>query len=71
MAAPSTRRSGIGVPFLGAVPLHMDIRETSDAGTPVVVAEPDGEHAQIFIAMQPPGRRAPGRASTADSRRAS
>ena len=38
----------IGVPFLGAVPLHMAIRENSDAGTPVVVSEPGGEHARIF-----------------------
>jgi ATP-binding protein involved in chromosome partitioning len=38
----------IGVPFLGAVPLHPTIRERSDAGTPVVVSEPDGEHARIF-----------------------
>ena len=38
----------IGVPFLGAVPLHAAIREHSDAGTPVVVSEPDGEHARIF-----------------------
>src|SRR5215217_6065887 len=32
----------IGVPFLGEVPLTMDIRETSDAGTPVVVSNPEG-----------------------------
>jgi ATP-binding protein involved in chromosome partitioning len=38
----------IGVPFLGAVPLHATIRERSDAGQPVVVSEPDGEHARIF-----------------------
>ncbi|MDA4844650.1 Mrp/NBP35 family ATP-binding protein [Hoeflea poritis] len=38
----------IGVPFLGEVPLHMGIRENSDAGTPVVVAQPDGPHALIF-----------------------
>ncbi|WP_300520534.1 Mrp/NBP35 family ATP-binding protein [Aliiroseovarius sp.] len=38
----------LGVPFLGAVPLHMTIRETSDAGTPVVVAEPDGPHAKTY-----------------------
>jgi ATP-binding protein involved in chromosome partitioning len=38
----------IGVPFLGAVPLHMKIREYSDEGTPVVAREPDGEHARIF-----------------------
>ena len=40
--------SRIGVPFLGAVPLHMEIREKSDAGTPVVVSAPDGEHALIY-----------------------
>jgi ATP-binding protein involved in chromosome partitioning len=33
----------IGVPFLGEVPLTMGIRETSDAGTPLVASEPDGE----------------------------
>jgi ATP-binding protein involved in chromosome partitioning len=37
-----------GVPFLGAVPLHMDIRETSDSGRPVVATEPDGPHARIY-----------------------
>ncbi|MDC7787729.1 Mrp/NBP35 family ATP-binding protein [Rhodoplanes sp. TEM] len=38
----------LGVPFLGEVPLHMDIRETSDAGRPVVATEPDGPHAVIY-----------------------
>lgn len=38
----------IGVPFLGEVPLTMDIRETSDAGTPVVVSNPDGAAAKIY-----------------------
>ncbi len=38
----------IGVPFLGAVPLHMEIRETSDAGQPVVVKSPNGPHAEIY-----------------------
>lgn len=38
----------LGIPFLGAVPLHMDIRIKSDAGTPVVVSDPDGPHAQIY-----------------------
>src|SRR5216683_3025775 len=37
-----------GVPFLGEVPLHMTIREKSDAGLPVVATEPDGPHAQIY-----------------------
>src|SRR3984957_16461652 len=38
----------LGVPFLGEVPLHMEIRERSDARLPVVASVPDGPHAQIF-----------------------
>jgi ATP-binding protein involved in chromosome partitioning len=38
----------LGVPFLGEVPLHMDIREKSDAGQPVVATDPDGPHARIY-----------------------
>jgi ATP-binding protein involved in chromosome partitioning len=38
----------LGVPFLGEVPLHMDIREKSDSGQPVVASVPDGPHAQAY-----------------------
>jgi ATP-binding protein involved in chromosome partitioning len=38
----------LGVPFLGEVPLHMTIREKSDAGLPVVATEPEGPHAKIY-----------------------
>ena len=38
----------LGVPFLGEVPLHIDIRERSDAGLPVVATMPDGPHAEIY-----------------------
>jgi len=38
----------LGVPFLGEIPLHMSIRVTSDAGTPVVDSEPDGPYAAIY-----------------------
>jgi ATP-binding protein involved in chromosome partitioning len=38
----------LGVPFLGEVPLHMTIREKSDAGLPVVATAPDSEHARIY-----------------------
>ncbi len=41
----------LGVPFLGEVPLDIAIREKSDAGQPVVVAEPDGARAQSFRAI--------------------
>lgn len=40
-----------GVPFLGEVPLHIAIRETSDAGTPIGVTDPDGPHARAYGAI--------------------
>jgi len=39
----------LSVPFLGAIPLHMDIRRHSDAGTPVVMSEQGGPHAKAFM----------------------
>ncbi|MGE3993079.1 Mrp/NBP35 family ATP-binding protein [Pseudorhodoplanes sp.] len=39
------------VPFLGAVPLDMIIRETSDTGLPVVATRPDGPHAKVYRAI--------------------
>jgi ATP-binding protein involved in chromosome partitioning len=41
----------LGVAFLGEVPLHMDIRATSDAGTPLVESEPKSDHAAIYRAI--------------------
>ncbi|MBX3569319.1 MAG: Mrp/NBP35 family ATP-binding protein [Rhizobiaceae bacterium] len=41
----------LGVPFLGEVPLEMVIRETSDAGAPVVVSQPDGPQAKAYRAI--------------------
>jgi ATP-binding protein involved in chromosome partitioning len=38
----------LGIPFLGGVPLHMDIRATSDTGQPIVATSPESEHAQIY-----------------------
>jgi ATP-binding protein involved in chromosome partitioning len=38
----------LNVPFLGEVPLHMTIREKSDAGLPVVATEPDSANAGIY-----------------------
>jgi ATP-binding protein involved in chromosome partitioning len=38
----------LGVTFLGEVPLQMQIRETSDKGSPVVVSDPDGAEAKIY-----------------------
>ena len=38
----------LGVPFLGEVPLILAIRETSDAGKPVVVSEPASAAAEAY-----------------------
>ncbi|SHL69532.1 iron-sulfur cluster carrier protein ApbC [Roseibium suaedae] len=38
----------LGSPFLGEVPLDIRIRETSDAGTPIVASEPEGVHAKVY-----------------------
>ena len=36
------------VPLLGALPLHINIREAMDVGAPTVVAEPDSEVAALY-----------------------
>lgn len=39
------------IEFLGAIPLDIKIRETSDGGAPIVVSQPDSEHAQSYLAI--------------------
>src|SRR3954451_19253362 len=41
----------LAVPLLGQVPLVPALREGGDTGTPIVVAEPDGEAASIFASI--------------------
>jgi len=41
----------LGTEFLGEVPLDVAIRETSDGGRPIAVAEPQGPHALLFRQM--------------------
>ncbi len=41
----------LGVDFLGEVPLDIRIRETSDAGTPIVAADPASPHAAAYRAI--------------------
>jgi len=41
----------LGVPFLGEVPLEMAIRETSDAGQPIVASRPQSAQAEAFRAI--------------------
>jgi ATP-binding protein involved in chromosome partitioning len=41
----------LGTEFLGEIPLDMEIRETSDGGTPIVVSKPDSKHAATYRAI--------------------
>ncbi len=38
----------LDIPFLGGVPLHLDIRTNSDNGRPITATQPDSVHAQIY-----------------------
>jgi ATP-binding protein involved in chromosome partitioning len=38
----------LGVDFLGEIPLDIAIRETSDGGAPIVMSQPDSEHAKVY-----------------------
>ena len=38
----------LGVPFLGAIPLDMEIRARSDSGEPITATEPESPHARTY-----------------------
>jgi ATP-binding protein involved in chromosome partitioning len=46
-----TEAGKLGLPFLGEIPLLMDVRETADAGTPIVAEQPESEGALAFAAI--------------------
>ncbi len=39
----------MGVPFLGEIPLHIDIRTYADNGLPIVVAAPESAYAKAYL----------------------
>ncbi|MFN4090524.1 MAG: iron-sulfur cluster carrier protein ApbC [Alphaproteobacteria bacterium] len=39
----------LGCDFLGEVPLHIAIRETSDDGRPIVASAPESDHARAYL----------------------
>ena len=41
----------LGCDFLGEIPLHISLRETSDTGTPITAADPPSAEAQAFKAV--------------------
>lgn len=46
-----TTAASLGVPFLGEIPLVPKIRETSDAGTPIVSLAPESPEARAFLGL--------------------
>jgi ATP-binding protein involved in chromosome partitioning len=40
-----------GIPYLGEIPLDIQIRETSDDGRPIVAIEPESVHARHYIGI--------------------
>jgi ATP-binding protein involved in chromosome partitioning len=40
-----------GIPYLGEIPLDMQIRQTSDDGRPIVAVDPDGIHAKHYVTI--------------------
>jgi len=38
----------LGVPFLGEIPLDMEVRRRSDEGQPIVVSDPESNHAKLY-----------------------
>ena len=47
----SAEAEKLDVQFLGEIPLHMQIRETSDGGAPVVVSDPGSVNSEIFLSI--------------------
>jgi len=41
----------LGIPLLAEIPLHMLIRETSEKGTPIVLAYPKSSEAQAYLSL--------------------
>ena len=58
----------IGVPFLGEVPLLLEIRATGDAGTPVTASAPESDAARAFTGIAARLRPALGQAASAGPR---
>ena len=46
-----TEAGKLGAPFLGEIPLEIEIRETADGGSPIVASKPDSPHALAYTGM--------------------
>jgi ATP-binding protein involved in chromosome partitioning len=41
----------LGIPFLGHIPLDIEVRQRSDSGEPIVATKPESEHAGLYREM--------------------
>ena len=55
----------LGADFLGEIPLHMTIRETSDGGTPITARDPNSPQAKAFLEL---AERVAAKLDTGDTR---
>ncbi|CSB22627.1 mrp protein [Vibrio cholerae] len=46
-----TLAAEFGLSLLAQIPLHIDMREDIDAGVPTVVARPNSEHTERYLAL--------------------
>jgi ATP-binding protein involved in chromosome partitioning len=49
--SPEERAQALGVPFLGAIPIHPGVRLGGDSGRPVVLERPDSEEARTLTSI--------------------
>ncbi len=48
---PEERALALGVPFLGSIPIHPDVRAGGDTGEPVVAARPEAAYSRSLAAI--------------------
>ena len=41
----------LNVPFLGEIPLDLELRQRSDSGEPIVVSQPNSPHTATYVAI--------------------
>jgi len=47
----AARAAAMGLPFLGAIPLHPEVRIGGDEGRPVVLGRPDSDYARALVSI--------------------
>ena len=50
-ASAESRALAMGLPFLGAIPLHPDVRAGGDTGRPVVATHPESEYSKAIVGI--------------------